>query len=67
MTLRNVEGKMTQTAGRRKLPAAATAAAQDLWARRKQQAIIRRECGLPSAMVEEEVITVPMQNKKAAD
>ena len=58
---------MTQTVGRRKSPAAAMAVAQDLWSRLKQQAIIGRECSLPSAMVEEEVITVPMQNKKEAD
>ena len=58
---------MAQTVGRRKLPTAATAAAQDLRARLKQQAIIGRECGLQSVMAEEEVITVSMKNKKAVD
>ena len=58
---------MNQMVGRRKLPAAATVAAQDLRARLKQQAIIGRECGLPSATAEEEVITVSMQNQKSTD
>ena len=37
VTLRNVGGKMNQTVGRGKLPAAAMVAAQDLRAQQKQQ------------------------------